>query len=128
MSQPDNLGGFIKENKNLLKEYWETRLEIYRLQGIKAFSKTAGYFIWIIISLFLAWLLIIFVGLVLGFWLSDLTGSYVKGFGITALIILLKIVLLAVFRKPLFINPIIRGLLKKTQEDTSSAPPTDSNL
>ena len=115
MSQPDNLGGFIKENKNLLKEYWETRLEIYRLQGIKAFSKTAGYFIWIIISLFLAWLLIIFIGLV-------------KGFGITALIILLKIVLLAVFRKPLFINPIIRGLLKKTQEDTSSAPPTDSNL
>lgn len=128
MAQPDNLGGFIKENKTLLKEYWATRLEIYRLQGIKVFSKTAGYLIWIIISFFLAWLLIIFIGLVLGFWFSDLTGSYVKGFGITTLILLLKIVLLAVFRKPLFIHPIIRGLLKKTQEDTLSAPETDSNI
>jgi len=27
-SQPDNLGAFIAENKTLLKEYLETRLEI----------------------------------------------------------------------------------------------------
>jgi hypothetical protein len=30
MSDPQNLGSFIAENKNLVKEYLETRLEIYR--------------------------------------------------------------------------------------------------
>ena len=32
MSEPQNLGSFIAENKNLLKEYLETRMEIYRFK------------------------------------------------------------------------------------------------
>ena len=64
MSQPDNLGSFISENKTILKEYVETRMEIYRLQSLRIFSKSAGYFAWIIVSLFLAFLIVIFGGLV----------------------------------------------------------------
>ena len=44
MDQPDNLGSFFAENKTLLKEYLETRLEIYRLQSLRLFARSAGLF------------------------------------------------------------------------------------
>ena len=115
MSEPENLGAFIKENKTLLKEYLETRLEIIRLQGIKAFSKATGYIIWILISLFLVFLVIIFLGLVLGFWLSELSGNLVIGFGLTTLILIFFLALLAIFRKSLFVNPVIKAMISKLQ-------------
>ena len=117
MSAPENLGSFFKENKKLLKEYLDTRLEVYKLKLIHIISKSAGYFIWIIVSLFLVFLFATFIGLVAGFWISDITGSYVKGFGIATLIILSFILLLALFRKALFVNPIIRNIIKRAGEE-----------
>ena len=117
MTEPENLGAFIKENKTLLKDYLETRLELFQLQGIKAASKAIGYFIWIIISLFLVFLVFIFTGLVLGFWLSELTGSLTTGFGITTLILAFFLALLAIFRKSLFVNPIVKAMINKLQEE-----------
>jgi hypothetical protein len=118
MSDTENLGSFFKENKKHLKDYLDTRLDILRLRLIRIFSKSAGYFIWIIISLFLLWVFIIFLGLVTGFWLSSLTGSYTIGFGITALILLVLIVALALLRKALFVNPIIKLIIKNANEET----------
>lgn len=115
MSEPENLGAFIKENKTLLKEYLETKFEIIRLQGIKAFSKAIGYVIWILISVFLVFLVIIFLGLVLGFWLSELSGNLVIGFGLTTLILIFFLALLAIFRKSLFVNPVIKVMISKFQ-------------
>lgn len=117
MADAENIASFIKENKKLVKEYVDTKLEIYKLKFIRIFSRSAGYFIWIMVSLFLLWLFIIFLGLVAGFWLSDLTGSYTIGFGIVTLIILLKIILLALLRKSLFINPILRKIIKYAGEE-----------
>lgn len=120
MPDHDNLGSFFSENKTLLKDYLETKLEIYRLQGVRIASKAIGFLAWIFISVFLLVLLFIFIGLVLGFWFSQLTGSYVAGFGITTGILLLVILLLAVFRKQLFVNPVIRNFIRHiaTEEDT----------
>ena len=117
MPEADNLGTFFTENKKLVKEYLDIRLDIYKLKLIRLFAKSAGNLIWILISLFLLLLFSIFLGLVGGFWLSDLTGSYVKGFGIITLIILLKVAALAAFRKALFINPIIRGIVRRVTDD-----------
>jgi len=120
MPESENLGSFLKENKKLLKDYFDAKFAIYRLTLIRFFSKSAGHFIWIIISLFLVWLFIIFLGLVAGFWLSKITGSYTMGFGIVTLIILVKIILLARFRKALFINPIIRAIIKNSGEEAEA--------
>src|SRR5688572_10398538 len=104
MSQPDNLGSFFRENKQLVQEYLEARAEIYRLRFIRVFSQLAGGFIWFMVSMILLALLVIFLGLVTGFWLSELTGSYTRGFGLTALLILAFIILLALLRHILFVN------------------------
>ncbi len=120
MQDKDNLGNFFRENKKLAKEYIDTRLEIYRLLILKGLSKSAGYFIWIIVTLFLCSLIIIFLGLVTGFWMTNLTGSHTLGFGIATLFIVVLTVLIAAFRKALFINPIIRNIIEKTGGDDHS--------
>ena len=116
-SQPDNLGAFFAENKTLLKEYLETRMKIYRLQSIRLFSRSAGYFAWIIISALLAFLFLLFSGLMVGFWFSGLLGSFVKGFGLVALLILAVFILLAVFRKALFVDPVIHSVIQRSKEE-----------
>lgn len=117
MNQPENLGAFIQTNKTLLKDYLETRMEIYRLQGVKASSKAIGYLIWLQVSLFLVFLVIIFLGLVLGFWLSELSGSLIVGFGLTSLILVFFGILLVIFRKSLFINPVVRKMISQLHEE-----------
>ena len=117
MSDTDNLGSFFRDNKELLKEYIETRLEIFRLTAIRMISKSAGYLVWIIISLFLLFLIILFAGIVLGFWLSELTHSFVKGFGLTTLILLVIFSVLAIFRKSWFVNPVIQVIIDHSDED-----------
>jgi hypothetical protein len=116
MSGSDNLGSFINENKKLAREYLETKIEITRLRFIRVVSKLAGHLIWVIVSLFLLSLLTTFIGLTMGFWLSQLTGSYTKGFGLTSIFILLVILLVMAFRKILFVNPIVRAIIKNTTE------------
>jgi hypothetical protein len=68
-------------------------------------------------------LLAIFLELVTGFWLSAVTGSYTRGFGLATLIIVVVILLLAALRKVLFVNPIIRAIIRKT----GTEPGDDSN-
>jgi hypothetical protein len=128
MSQPENLGAFIKENKSLLSNYLETRLEIYRLSGIRASSKAVGYLIWVLVSLFLLLIVCIFVGLMIGFWLSDITGSNVKGFGLTALIFIVIFILMALMRNALFVNPAIKAIISKLQDNESEDVTEDSHF
>jgi hypothetical protein len=120
MSDTETLGSFVRENKKLAREYIDARLEVYRLQLIRSFSKSAGYLLWVVISLVLISLFIVFAGIVTGFWLSELTGSYVKGFGLTTLFILPVIGILTLLRRPLFINPIIRAVINRTMEKSEN--------
>ncbi|HVU97345.1 MAG TPA: hypothetical protein VHE34_19085 [Puia sp.] len=117
MPQPDNLGSFFAENKTLIKEYLETRLEIYRLQSLRLFARSAGYFAWILLSLFLAFLFLLFGGMMTAFWFSEQFHSYFKGFGLVTLMILVVFVLLAIFRKVLFVNPVIHSVIQKSKEE-----------
>jgi hypothetical protein len=85
MSQPQNFGSFITENRKLVKEYLETRMEIYRLQSMRVAAKSAGLIAWIFLSLLLGFLFLLFGGMMVAFWFSELFHSYVKGFGVVAL-------------------------------------------
>lgn len=116
MATQDSFGSYFKEGKDLLQDYVETRLELYRLQGIRAVSKTAGYLIWLILAIFMIWMIGLFAALVFAFWMSELTGSMVYGFGITLGIIIIKVLLIRALRRQLFVDPIIRKIIRKLQE------------
>jgi len=117
MAENESLGSFFNTNKSLAKEYLETRLEIFRLGAIRMASKSAGFLVWVIISLFLVFLIVLFTGVAVGFWLSELTGSFISGFGLVALSLILLFVILAVFRKKLFLEPLMQIILDRASEE-----------
>jgi hypothetical protein len=117
MGQPENLGSFFQDNKTLLKEYIETRLDIFKLQAIRVTSKSAGYLVWVIISMCLLFLLALFSGMALGYWFSELMHSYVKGFGVMALLVLLVFIFFAVFRKKLFVDPVVKTIIQSSTDE-----------
>jgi len=126
MSESKNLGAFLSENKALIKEYVETRMEIYRLRSLRLFSQSAGYFAWIIVSLFLVFLILFFCGLVVGFWFSEILHSNVKGFALATLLILVIFILLAIFRKSLFVNPVVHSIIQRSREESPEDPDENS--
>lgn len=114
MRSKESFQSFYQENKGLANEYFNIRMEIYKLGMIRTFSKSAGFLLWILISIVLLSLFIVFAGIVTGFWFSELTGSYLAGFGLATLLIVAVTGILALFRKQLFINPMIRSLIRRT--------------
>lgn len=123
MQTTNSAGSFFADSKKLVKDYFNIRLRILQLRGIRLFAKAAGNFVWLLVFLFLVFLLAIFTGLTMGFYLSSVTGSYTMGFGFTGLFILLLVLLLIAFRKRLFINPIIKAVIRSADKnnDNSSA-------
>jgi ABC-type transport system involved in multi-copper enzyme maturation permease subunit len=113
----NDFSSFIKDNKENVKEYFETRYEIYRLKTIRTISKTAGMLGWIIISTFLLFLIILFAGITLGYWLSNIFNSLVLGFGVTSLFFVVLFICLAVFRKRLFINPVVTAIINQSADN-----------
>jgi len=117
MGENESIGSFLKNSKSLLKDYIETRLEIFRLSSIRTISKSAGYFVWIIVSLFLLFLIVLFAGVTAGFWLSQLMDSYVKGFGVIVIVLILLFAVLAFFRKKLFVEPFMQIIIDRANEE-----------
>ncbi|MFI5152285.1 MAG: hypothetical protein ACHQET_03070 [Chitinophagales bacterium] len=117
MQHSENLGSFFMESKPLLKEYLEAKLEIFRLQSVKIISQSAGWLVWLLISLFLLFSIILFAGIVLGCWLSELVHSYILGFGLTTLVLVLIFAFLIAFRKGLFISPIMNTIIRSAVDD-----------
>lgn len=111
MSKPENLGSFIHETRSMLGEYLETRLEILRLQSIRSGSKAMGQFMWILVSLCLFFVVFIFASLVLAFWITDITGSFIKGFGFTTIILIVLVGVIALLRKQLFVDPTVKKMI-----------------
>ena len=116
MSQPENLGSFFSENKKLLSEYIETRIALLRLQSVRSLSKSGGVLMWAVVAVFFSFLILMFAGLVLGFWFSELTGSYIKGFALATLVYIFLFILVTIFRKTLFVTPMIQKIISKSDE------------
>jgi pilus assembly protein TadC len=116
MSQPENLGSFFSENKKLVTDYIETRIALLRLQSVRMLSKSGGTLIWAVIAILFIFIILIFTGLVLGFWFSDLTGSYIKGFALATLVFVVLFLLITIFRKTLFVDPMIKKIIADSND------------
>ncbi len=115
MDKEQDIWQFLQENKLLLEEYVEVRVRIFKLELIRTTSSIGGILMWVIISLFMLFLVLMFAGITLSFWIGGMMNSYVSGFGITTLIFLLLMLFFTIFRKKLFINPIVKVLIKQDQ-------------
>jgi hypothetical protein len=108
----DNLSGFYTENKKLVNEYIETRIEIFRLKSIKMISKLLSILLLIFITSFMILFFLLFLVISFSWFMSDILGSAALGFLCGGLLFLGIMLICIIFRKPLFVNPFIRIFLK----------------
>jgi hypothetical protein len=116
MRNNKSFGEFATENFSLAKDWFDTKAELYKLQLVRAAAKIGGSLLSSLFTLFLFFLFIIFGGVTTACWIGESTGSYARGFGIVTLVLLLVMIVLLRMRKKLFVNPLIRTMLKIATE------------
>ena len=117
MSTNKSFSGYFTENKALLKEYLEVRIKLLKLQIIKGLSRSLGTFFTVMVVSAFAILVILFLGMAFSFWLAEKTGSNVTGFAGGAGLFFVILLLIIIFRKPLFMSPLIRVFIKEMAAD-----------
>ncbi len=95
-----------------LQQYVRVQSDILRLELTSKVAVGSSVLALVILVALIAFVLVIFMALSLGLWLSDVTGSYVQGFGIVTAIIFVKLLLILVFRKKLITRPIQNAIIK----------------
>ncbi|MFZ9660632.1 MAG: hypothetical protein ACO29O_02040 [Chitinophagaceae bacterium] len=117
MRTEKDLNDFYKENKALLKEYIELRMELFRMHAVRMISKSISMMAVIFFTGILFLFVLLFMGVSFSLWLSDRSGSMVMGFMGGAGLFLILLILTILFRKPLFLNPLIRLFINETVSD-----------
>lgn len=123
--EPEDLQQFAANIKKLVKDYFSLQKQVARLTLIQYLAKAGGAVIDSVIGFVLMCMVLVFGAITLGFWLSELTGSYVRGFGFLTLILLVVAVVLHLCRKILFVNPVLHNLVKKLHEDAGGQKKND---
>ena len=114
----ETFNDFYQENRKLLAEYLETRLQLLRLIAIRTLSRTFSMFIVVCLVSFMVLFFLLFLVISFSWLMADATGSAALGFLCGAGVFLVIIMLAVVFRKPLFLNPLIRLFIHtSTQEE-----------
>ena len=109
---------FYQENSKLLSEYLDTRLQLIRLMAIRTISRTFSMFIVVCLVSFMVLFFLLFLVISFSWLMADAIGSAALGFLCGAGVFLLILVLGIIFRKPLFLNPLIRLFIHtSTQEE-----------
>jgi uncharacterized membrane protein (DUF485 family) len=113
----ETLNDFYQENRKLVTEYLETRLQLIRLTAIRTLSRTFSLFIVICLVSFMVLFFLLFLVIAFSWQMAAVTGSAALGFLCGAGVFLLLLTLGIVFRKPLFLNPLIRLFIQSSANE-----------
>ena len=117
MATTENLNDFYQENKKLLNEYLETRLQIFKLSSVKVLSKTISMLVLICIISFMFLFFLLFLVIAFSWFMADVLGSNAMGFLCGGAIFLIIILISIIFRNALFVNPFIRLFIHSSLSD-----------
>ena len=112
----DNFSNYFSETGKVAKEYLETRLAIIKLQAAGKLSKAMGLFFSLVMAFLLFFFVVVFLGMVLGFWIGEKTGSMTLGFSCAAGLFVLLFVVLLIGRKSLIQRPLANLLAAELVE------------
>jgi hypothetical protein len=103
-----------------LKEYFETRYKLLKYEAVESGASAFSTIITDLVMVIVFTIAMMGFSAALAFWLSEITGSYWKGFGITAFIYFFISTLVKFFKisiERVLINVFIRKILSKKNEE-----------
>lgn len=116
---------YFEKTEALLRQYIGDRMLLIKFKASEQSAKLATFFFVGTIVFMLAFFLLLFIGIMAGYYFSELTGSLFYGFGIITIFYLLLLVTILMIRKkhlePYLTNMIIRKLFDKSTDHESVA-------
>ena len=118
MSSKETFFSFFSQNKALLKEYIDTRLELIKLQGVRTLSRTISAIMIIFIISLLCLSILLLIGITFAFWIADVSGSNIVGFASAAGLFILFLIGFIVFGRKMVQNQIIKRIIQDSMDDS----------
>jgi ABC-type multidrug transport system fused ATPase/permease subunit len=109
----DNFSNYFNQTGKVAKDYLETRLDLIKLQAAGKLSRALALFFSLILAFLLFFFAIVFLGMVLGFWIGEMTNSYTIGFSCSAGLFVFFLMVIMWFREPLIQRPLSNMLIKE---------------
>lgn len=113
----DNFKDYFTESKNVISNYLEARWKLTKLHTAGKLAHALGVFLAIIITAMLGFFVILFLGLLLAYGISEWSGSFTLGFSVTALIFIILFVITVIFRRGLIQRPMANMLIRELAEE-----------
>ena len=107
---------YFQETKLKLNQYINKRILLMRLQVADKVSRIASAVITAIILIIIGLFILIFASLTAGYWLTELTGSAIMGFGIVALFYLVVFLFVMFFLRKIVRNFFVDKFIKLIYE------------
>ena len=117
MSSKETFFSFFSQNKALIKEYIDTKLEIFKLQGVRTLSRIISVIMIIFIISLLCLSILLLIGITFAFWIADITGSNIAGFASAAGLFILFLIGFIVFGRGMVQNQIIKRIIQDSMDD-----------
>lgn len=115
--QPD----FFDESGKKIKEYIDERAMLLKMQTVEKTSKLIAVLFTGLILALLAFFILFFLSIMLGYYFASLTNSLYAGFGIVAGLYLILFIVILLLRKNFIekyiINTVIATFFDKTADD-----------
>jgi hypothetical protein len=127
MEERDDLAGFIRSTRRLLREYVDLRLGLLRLQAIRTLSRVFSLLMVTLVGFLMGLFVLLFLGFALSAWVAGLTDSPVAGHLTAAGFFLILLILGILLRKPLFQAPLIRMFIAASAEEPDDAASEDES-
>jgi len=110
----------LKEITGEVRNYMNLRIAQLSLSFSKIFARLNAIIVLAVILLLLAGMVMIMLSFAFVFWYGSKAGTYYHGFLIVALFYVLSGLVVFLFRRRLFIDPVIRSIMRRINEDLAA--------
>lgn len=108
---------FLIHLREAVADYLQARLQLTKVQAFEKIAKVTGIVFSMLIVALLACFTVLFVGLMLGFLIADLTHSNAIGFSVVGGLFIIMLAFLIIKREGILEKPIAEKIIKELFED-----------
>jgi hypothetical protein len=116
----DNFSNYFNQTGRVAKEYLETRLDLIKLQAAGKLSRALGLFFSLMLASLLFFFVVVFLGMVVGFWIGEMTHSYTIGFSCSAGLFVFLLAIMLLFRRPLIQRPLSNMIITELMSELNT--------
>ena len=113
----DEPKSFLTQLRDAGAEYLQAKVQLTKVQAFEKIARVTGIVFSLLIVVLLSCFTVVFIGLMLGFLIADLTHSNAIGFSVIAGIFILLLIILVVKRESILEKPIAEKVVKELFEE-----------